>query len=174
MLNKKFGAIPILLIFALTITGFAYAHWAKTLFIGGTVETGTLECKFVPPLVMDDNEIDKNVGGHSGYISDDGKSIIITITNAYPGYEVYTVFKVKNTGSVPAIITDVIIDEDATTPPPDDIPDLEVSLVNLLGMQLEPGVTTCAEVDILIEQPAGEMETYQVSVTIVAQNWSPP
>jgi len=174
MMNKKFAAIPILLIFALTITGFAYAHWAKTLFVSGTVETGTLECKLVSPLLMGDNEIDKDVGGYSGYISADGKSIIITITNAYPGYEVYATFKVKNTGSVPAIITDVIIDEDATTLPPDDIPDLEVSLVNLLGMQLEPGATTCAEVDILIEQPAAEMETYQVSVTIVAQNWSPP
>jgi len=174
MLNRKFATISMLLVFALVATGFAYAHWSKTLYISGTVETGTLECQFVSPLLMGDNEIDKDVGGYSGYISADRKSIIITITNAYPGYEVYTAFKVKNTGSVPANITNVIIDEDATTLPPDDIPDLEVSLVNLLGMQLEPGVTTCAQVDIAIEQPAAEMETYQVSVTIVAQNWCPP
>ena len=47
MQNKKLMVIPMLLVFALVLTGFAYAHWEKIITINGTVKTGNMCAEFV-------------------------------------------------------------------------------------------------------------------------------
>lgn len=57
-----------------------------------------------------DNEDIKDVGDTTACITCCGKTLTITIDNAYPGYEGIVDFCVKNTGSMAATITGITID----------------------------------------------------------------
>ena len=118
MQNKKLMTIPILLTFILLITGFAYACWSETLYINGTVETGTLCAKFTSPITCIDSGPDWTCG--DGFTNPepmqrpDGKDIgKCTITNigdkqfdvildkVYPSYYTRVEFHIKNCGTIP-------------------------------------------------------------------------
>ena len=118
MQNKKLMAVPILLIFTLVITGFAYACWSEPLYINGTVETGTVCAKFYPPITCLDKEIDwtcgvgfanpppmerpdgKNIGSCSITIIGD-KEFDVTLDKVYPCYYTRIEFHIINCGTIP-------------------------------------------------------------------------
>ena len=131
MLNRKYMAIPLLLVFALVATGFAYAHWSETLLITATVDTAELDWELKQPTNYMDHENtndwaadcdwnfwqgNKDVGGPTRVElkdtdgDNDYDTLEVTLVNAYPGYAEEISFYVHNNGEVPFIFKKVIID----------------------------------------------------------------
>lgn len=166
MLNPKLLALSTGLMLGLLTTGFAYAHWSETLYISGSVATGDLDWEFTEALISDttgddyhcrDNfELpsprfwmgDKDVGSSSIEITDP-HTITITLTNVYPCYFTMASVYAKNTGTIPLIIDNVIIDGNLLRSFPtypiqldldgDGLDDIEIWWKDGFGTQLEPG-----------------------------------
>jgi len=114
-INKKLIALPILIAIALSVAGYAYAHWSDVIYINGTVHMANMTLAFTtqePPIIYEPPEPKgKDVGWteayYDGLFQDDhtGKwgyeECIIIIHNAYPCYEVGVVFVVENIGLLP-------------------------------------------------------------------------
>ena len=95
-----------LLMLGMLTTGFAYAHWSETLYINGSVATGELDMEILSASA-DDSMEEKDVASTEVELLDtdedgDMDKIHVTITNAYPCYEVYVHFTVHNNGTIPA------------------------------------------------------------------------
>jgi len=133
MKSKKFMAIPIFLIIALVLMGFAYAHWEKIVTINGKVTTGEVCWEFeegsiiqrdpydpptkdstCDPGFTNPRWLDKNVGYTNVTVLDqdgDGCNEILDVkmVNVYPCYYEHIAFWVHNCGSIPIKIWKVII-----------------------------------------------------------------
>jgi len=199
MQNKKLMVIPMLLVFALVLTGFAYAHWEKIITINGTVNTGELDWEFTFASCLDEigNDwniadgfapatpwrVDKDVGSTSVEITDP-HTVIVTLDNVYPSYFTTVSVYAHNTGTIPLIIDSVIIDGHVfrkTIPRAyvqldldgDGKYDIEIWWRNGLGTQIHP----CEDSDemsfwIHILQDAPQGETLEFTIQIVAINWN--
>ena len=74
-------SIALILLIALSTLGLAYGAWTDQLNINGTASTGTFDVK------MDLLWYAAEVPGCTAAISADGKTLTVTIANAYPGYD---------------------------------------------------------------------------------------
>jgi len=138
MPNKKLMTIPIVLMLALLIMGFAYAHWSQTLYIEGTAESGELDWELVgwscldqgvdwhcrdgfagpPPYFWLDPK-GKDVGSqelipHDTDEDGDYDTLEFNLYNVYPSYFTSVSVYVHNCGTIPLIIDKVIIKDDIT------------------------------------------------------------
>jgi len=91
-------SIALILLIALSTLGLAYGAWTDTLHINGTASTGTFD------VAMDYLYYDFAAPGCTAAISADGKTLTVTIANAYPGYACAGGVSIKNLGTVPAKI----------------------------------------------------------------------
>jgi len=182
MQNKKLMIIPVLLVFALVITGFAYAHWEKIITIDGTVTTGSLHLEVIsassddPPETIDIGK-DKDVGCTIVEIGQDKQSLIVTVTNAYPCYEAYVHFTVKNTGTIPAHFK-------GFGPQPPFVQDGKVwkatffdGKITVWGWdsyneQLHPGEPADYTIWIHVEQPAEQGQPYTFEAEVWFYNYN--
>jgi hypothetical protein len=103
--TKKLVTIPVLLVIALTLIGYAVANWTATLSITGTVTTATLDLKF--SLVYIPTETDPLGVGSAiiepvGSTTGDINTITLTVQNAYPSYTVTVGFQIENIGTISA------------------------------------------------------------------------
>ncbi|MGI5883037.1 MAG: hypothetical protein ACOX7L_08190 [Dethiobacteria bacterium] len=115
---KKTKYIALILVLAFGLIGGAYAAWGDTLYAHGTVATGDVDVIFTkaksndPPAVGGEEMPDpgqpegKDVASTEVVKSEDGKSLFVTIENAYPGYVSEIDFTVKNNGSIPVKLVD--------------------------------------------------------------------
>ena len=95
--TKKIMATFAILIIALGIAGFAYAHWEKTITIDGTITTGTfLLTPSFEATVIDEKGICTVTYGIQG------DTLTVTIDKAYPCITVNGKFDLLNDGTVPA------------------------------------------------------------------------
>lgn len=106
MRNTKLLVLPIGLMLGLLTTGFAFACWSETLYINGSIATGELDMEILSASA-DDSMEGKDVASTEVELldtdkDDDMDKIHITITNAYPCYEVYIHFTAHNNGTIPA------------------------------------------------------------------------
>jgi len=132
MRNKKVMVIPMLLVFALVLTGFAYAHWEKIITINGTVNTGNMCAEFVqgsliqkdpfdpptPDWTCDDGlvnirQLTKNIGHTNCTLEDTNNdnykdTLKIEMGNVYPSYYEHVAWKIHNCGTIPWRIWRVI------------------------------------------------------------------
>lgn len=132
MQNKRMVVIPLMLIMALSILGFAYATWSDKVTITGKAEMGTVAIVFTefsclekyedpaaPGTYLNGEWLGKDVGKvkcsmeefyedphtlKTGY-----KKAVVEITYAYPSYRVHMVFALKNVGNIPVHIKGVDI-----------------------------------------------------------------
>ncbi|MEM3618047.1 MAG: hypothetical protein QXK47_03105 [Candidatus Bathyarchaeia archaeon] len=100
MKSKMIGLFVVVMT-ALIVAGFAYAHWTETLVLEGTVETGELDLTWSCECWDNDDEL-KDVGDVECNIT--GDTLTITISNVYPCYEVMGTIDINNTGTVPAVL----------------------------------------------------------------------
>ena len=96
--------LSMVLVLCLAVAGIGYAHWTKTLYVDGTVETGTFGVEW-SQYDATDNEDLKDVGKASCYII--GNTVHLEILNAYPSYTATFNLDIHCTGSVPAHINSV-------------------------------------------------------------------
>jgi len=124
-MNKKIMAAFVILMFALSIAGFVYAHWSDTVQIDGTAEMGSLTFGFTRIVAEWDSE------DYEGYPPEkcvaDGectlsieetdphtlktvyKLLTFTITGAYPQYWAINKFTLDNAGNIPLCIEKVTL-----------------------------------------------------------------
>jgi len=171
--SKKLFATLAILIIALSIAGFAYAHWEKIITISGEVDTGKLDLIIIS--VSDDDETGKPDPGKDKDVADttieidstDPERAIVTITNAYPSYEVYIHLTIRNVGTIPAKLKEIRITA------PDCI---TVKAWNHITEQLEPYPNEPYQSDysasIHVEQCAEQGATYTFTIEFDFWNWN--
>ena len=194
-------AIATITLIALAIVGFTYAHWSETLWLNGTVTTGTLCAEFVDvsnkDLGLDWNcddginrfwQIDKDIGSTAVRIvnkpDDCNDTIELTMNNVYPSYYENIEMHVHNCGTIPWKIVRV----NFTTPyeqksitgvayltldmSGDGKADVEIKWGNSFGMQVDP----CHEVELSFKihvlQNAPQDTAMSFTVTIIMINWN--
>jgi hypothetical protein len=123
--TKKLFATFAILIIALSIAGFAYAHWSETVTINGTINTGEL-CWEVTMVNCVDKPGEKDYHCYDGFQGNcywqgdkdvgntsiqkkDSHTIELNLTNVYPSYFTSASFYVHNCGTIPLIIDRVLI-----------------------------------------------------------------
>ncbi|MGB9802993.1 hypothetical protein [Desulfofundulus sp.] len=104
---KKVKFIGLALLLALALMGAAFAAWSNTLTGNATLETGTLDSSIAPGTVSDNDPEGLDVANVTATAGEDGKSIAITVNNAYPGYEARVPFTVSNNGTIPVDVSDL-------------------------------------------------------------------
>jgi hypothetical protein len=172
MKSKMIGLFAVVMI-ALMVAGFAYAHWSETLYITGTVNTGKLDAKMSAKESWDSEPDDKDFSSISCEVSEnDPKTLIVTVKNAYPCIDYYQKFDVTNIGTIPLHIVGFNVD-------PGTLPvntKLEISMDNPLPVQVHPGESAYGKIHIHLDEDAAENTKYTFSVTIevVQWNYAPP
>ncbi len=94
--------------------GFGYAYWNGMIDLSSIMSTGRIHTIFEGFEVLSETspaeDIDAGITGIQ--ISEDGKSIFMSIDNAYPGYSAEIGYSIKNDGDVP-VYCKLITDEDS-------------------------------------------------------------
>jgi hypothetical protein len=112
-INKTIGITFLLLMLALSIIGYSYSHWTKTITIQGTITTGTWEEKIACV------RINKMLNGsftdpYTGNDTSIPTNLIHVGTNTNPGWptKFQMVITVKNCGTINTtnIVADIILD----------------------------------------------------------------
>ncbi len=107
---KKLGLICLVLVIAIASIGVAYARWSQTFTLDGSVATGTFDVvfdSFTKPSTTN--------GATFGATKVDNHTYNITLSNLYPGLDATFDFVLKDSGTIPAKITDVKIDGSSVT-----------------------------------------------------------
>lgn len=183
----------ILIIAALIVAGFAYAHWMETLVLEGEVSTGHFRLEWSCEC-WDNEPPRKDFAEASCKIEDNVLKIIIK--GAYPCYEVTGIITITNRGTVPAAFkdyevvspNDVMYRFNKTTglwdiyycpvgaPPP---PPLLMATLGLAFRgdfkQIDPGEMVSVRFVVHFTNP-GLPEDWSGTFTIKLyfENWSPP
>ena len=212
-----------LLIVALTVLGAVYAHWSDTVKIEGTVHMGELivgilndsltyyettdgvpEEDFTPPKPWVANATitlsDFETSVHHKPPQTVAKKMTMLFENAYPQWDVHIEFKLKNAGTIPAVLvntsfygydltdnetlffrTDVAyynttlgawIIRGALVDPAGDIMNINITAYLPMDLQLEPCHEYPVVVDIDFKQTAEECHTYEFSLTLDFVQWN--
>jgi len=104
--TKKMAATFVILMMALGIAGFAYAHWSTILTINGTVSTGNVDAELSWEIWFSDTN-NKTYGEVATCEVIPGDHMLnITIDNIYPCLWMLVVIDVHNTGSIPIGVYD--------------------------------------------------------------------
>ncbi len=124
--------------------------------------------------------VDKNVGWGECELSADGKTLNVTLHNAYPCYFNSLSFYVMNCGTVPLKIDHVLINETKLTSVSyvpldlsgDGVYDFEIRYGDNFGAQIEPGPSFLEfSLWMHVLQPAPQNDTLSFSITLVAVQW---
>ncbi|MCE4625635.1 MAG: hypothetical protein F7C35_07230 [Desulfurococcales archaeon] len=174
---------PVLLIaiLALSFIGGAMALWWERLTINVNVETGELDASLsvegywdnetaIAAAMGEDNPEVKNVSDIFCTLSDDGNTINITITNAYPGITYFCAINLENTGTIPFKVYSVNLTGNIT-----DVMTSDSGLVNgtiYEGLQMHPGDVVYDTLAITLTNDAQENAVYTGTLSIVVEQWN--
>jgi len=114
---KKTKFLSLVLIVAVMLMGAGYAYWTQELKITNTVKTGDLKVEFLPLLV---EELDDGLD-HGGYDNEwpydkeyidvnlnfSSDKLTVDFKKLYPGSGGYLRFRIGNSGTVPARVTNI-------------------------------------------------------------------
>lgn len=156
-MKTKILAPIILAITALSLIGYSYACW-NGIHIDCYCKCDLIFTKVTPW----DNEIEKDVATTTAHITCDKDAIIVKITNAYPCYEAYIEYTIKNVGNRPVQFTSVTV----INPNPEA---LEITSTDHTGTVLGPCQTTTGKTTVHILQPAKQNWQYEFEIRICAK-----
>jgi hypothetical protein len=209
---KKIGLLCLALVLALGTLGIGYAAWIDTITIHGQVTTGELCWEFVSCNLLDHYapvnyggdyptatpdytcypgfkdqlywELDKNVAWGTQNISADGKTLAVTLNNAYPCYFNSMSFYVNNCGTVPLKVDHIVINGQIYTK---NVPyvqydfngdgayDFEIQWGDNWGEQIDPGARSpefSFWMHVLQPCPQSQLNTLTFNITLVAVQWN--
>lgn len=179
-------------IVALLGMSVAYGLWYQTLYIYGTVNTGTVSATWKPHHCWD-IEYNPATGEYKNYSNISCEvirdTLFITVTNAYPSVHYYCAVNLTNTGTIPIkIYNPGFIDgnlshnigqlEFITDPNkvqwPDDFqhPPVNTFLWITNGTQVHPGEFAMGVFHIHLENTAEQGATYVFAYQLVVEQWN--
>ncbi|BAN90977.1 hypothetical protein [Aeropyrum camini] len=184
----KAPAVLMLALLAAAGLGGVFALWDELLTIDVTVETGELDAALSVE-GMGDNEEDiatsmgepdptvKDVSSISCVLSEDGKSIDVTITNAYPSITYWCELNLENTGTIPLKVQSIEFTTDEISPVAEEFgfyDDLDLNPPDtfVVGTQLEPGDVGYDFLVIHLSNDADENSTYNATIEIQVVQWN--
>ena len=164
-MKTKIFAIIILAIIALSIIGYSYACYNGGVHIDCYQPYCNL--KFIS-VTTSDNEIEKDVANVSAEITCDRYTINAYITNAYPCYEAYICYTIKNKGTCPIHFNSLTI----INPNPEA---LEIATTNHTCTWLSPCEKVSGLTTVHILQPAQQNSeyTFQIKIATSCQQGNP-
>jgi len=190
MTAKKYRSpallLALVLLLALASLGMGYGLWSKTLTIDGTVNTGELHAEWTLVGCFDfESKLPepKDVGTTSGWIdTGDPQLLHFQIDNGYPSYTGDCEGEWTNTGNIPVVIVAVRIDSQiATSGVPVDLdvnadgkPDLNVTFVNSIGDQVDPGEFVAHSIRAHVKQEAPQDSALPFTMAICLRQWNEP
>ena len=208
---KKIGLLALVLVFALGAVGVGYAHWFDEVYIEGTVEMGDFLVGWEDIILEEDSDDDgkdpcdmvctledPETSVHHEPVATVHHTLVVYIDNGYPQYWGLNKVTIKNAGTIPAHIVDVIVtpgtglatatvvswdtngnpvDWELCNAAGDPVLDLVICKqetgLSLICNQLEPCTAEPVDVWVEIKQDgAEECHTYEFSVTIIAVQWN--
>ncbi len=94
--------------------GFGYAYWNGIINLSSLISTGRIHTVFDTFEVLSETSPAEDIGAMiTGMrLSEDGKSLLMSIDNAYPGYSAEIGYSIKNDGDVP-VYCKLITDQDS-------------------------------------------------------------
>ena len=154
-MNKRLplGLLAILLIVLLAGVGVAYGLWSDTLYINGTVHTGTLDIKFgdkpTTTELINGNPEDfwkgKGDAANCGaWVDKDTGNLEIVAKGAYPSWTCQVTFDVVSVGTVPVHVT---WPKKIEGPKWDDLKILKCKKISSTKAEEELAVPTCTDED---------------------------
>ena len=177
--TKKRAATFAVLMLALGIAGYAYAHWSDTLWLKGTVTTGKFGLQWTFDATLP-SENTKPVYGPVANLTwkfvDDAngihKGIMIALDNVYPCLNVTGHIDVKNIGTIPASPK---LDECTFTVDPKNATDwVDIYKAEEFGnlMQIDPGEDAGYNFIIHFNEATPQGATATVDIYLVFWNWN--
>lgn len=190
MKNVKLVFITIVLL-TLVAIDVSMADWKK---YTNTKLKSHNTIRFISPLEWSDNEYTINVGEclceytNPDLISGGYESLEVSITNAYPEYEAYSTFTLKNVGESTDTIEAILVSDPTgklewiwTTEytngflwkdnnsnllfdPSEEV--IEITITELIGISLPSSESMTAQIDIHIADNAEENQSYGLEVII--------
>jgi len=161
--------LVIALVLCLSAVGVGYATWYEDLYIDGTATMGHTDVQWSYH-GYSDKDGDPGWGGEISKceIAPDGKTLLVEIINAYPGYWATLNVNLHNYGDVPTIVG------------PSDLSGVADELtVELSGESFTQGteLIPCSErlgmIKVLVEQTAQPDTTYNFHVVVDPSPWHP-
>ena len=187
----------LLLMLSLALMGVGYGLWSKTLLIRGTVNTGTVDAKWIsasctefhtwpnmPQSTEDQGEFEGKDVGSTDFQIDlvDDQIVHVTVHNGYPSYAVDCQMHFEYEGSIPVIVrgTNILpISTNLTNcgltndhPMTLSCDQLTVMYADGIGAQLHQGYTEAGSLTIHVEQPADQLSTYEFDVLHCMAQWN--
>lgn len=170
---KKIVTLFIIPIIILSVIGTSYALWFKTINLTGSVSTGYLNLNWEsiksndPPTSIDPG-YNVDVGDCNPKINPssqkDNTKVTLSIDNAFPSYRCRVDFTIKNGGTIPTVISDISWTYDSNA--------LEITGPDLLGKSLKPGQILPSYFEIHVIQPALQIHTYNIFLSITDKQWN--
>lgn len=179
-------------IVALLGMSMAYGLWYQTLYIYGTVNTGTVSAEWNCHHCWD-IEYNPETGEYKDFSSIscrvDGDTLFITITNAYPSVKYYCAVNLTNTGTVPIKIYNpgftsgnlteevgqlmfITDPDDVVWPPNYQHPDPGEFLWITEGTQVHPNESAIGVFYIHLDNTAEQGATYVFTYQLVVEQWN--
>jgi len=152
--------------------GTGYALWSESLYINGTVNTGSLGAEMVV-ISTYDNELDienlpsKDVSNVTAVVSEDGSTMNITVNIAYPCITYTVVFNVTNTGTIPL----KIFISDSNVPPCMDVT-ISPNISYQNEIQVHPGESLQFTITIHLDNSCSENSQYNFAFTLFYHQWN--
>ena len=179
MRGNGFALISVLLLISLALIGFAYAHWEEIITVEGEVSTGKVDARIIDCYCNDkgnDPGYDKDVASCVCSITGSQKADV-TITNAYPCYNVSITLVVKNTGTIPIALGEVrvdgnIIPDQKWTPIDLDGDGYDIEFYVIPGGSADPNGYITTTLMIHIMEDANQDTTYTFTIEFEFRNWN--
>jgi hypothetical protein len=175
MKSKMVGAFAVVMI-ALMVAGISFAMWTETINISGYVNTGEVDVSWSVGDGYDSEPEAKDVSSISGTVSQDGNTLTVTVSNAYPCIDYILPIDVSNTGTIPVIISDIVVDE-GNLPTgctveilPDPAPNKDPDIA--MGSQIERNGAAYGLLHVHLTNDAVENGYYWFTVTVTVVQWN--
>jgi hypothetical protein len=171
MKSKIVGAFAVVMI-ALMVAGISFAMWTETITISGYVNTGEVDVSWSVGDGYDSEPEAKDVSSISGTVSQDGNTLTVTVSNAYPCIDYYLPIDVSNTGTIPVIISDIVVDKGnlPTGCTVEILPDPNKDLDIAEGTQIEEAAFGLLHVHLTNDAVENGYYWFTVTVTVVQWN----
>ena len=159
-MKTRLLAILTVTVLSLLTTSYSYA----SLNLNNQPLCPTLNIQFTSATTSD-NEA-QNIANIQAHISYDRNTINIQVTDAYPNYEGYLTYTIKNVGNGPIQFTAVTV----TNPNPEA---LQITTTNHAGTTLQPCQNTQGTTTMHVQPTAQQGRQYNFQIRITAQPKEP-